>query len=116
MTKQACYRYSFLSILTVLLLTFVCITTANAASKTVIMKDDYFSPKVLTINRGDKVIWVNKGRDEHNVKSRNAGFLSGDIAPGSSFSYTFSKPGRYKYICTHHTLFGFGMRGEIIVR
>ncbi|KTD18775.1 Plastocyanin precursor [Legionella lansingensis] len=88
---------------------------AKSANHIVIVRDDYFSPKTLTIKAGEKVTWVNKGSDEHDVKSSDAGFNSGDIAPSSSFSHTFAKPGRYKYICTHHSMLWFGMRGEIIV-
>ncbi|KTC84972.1 cupredoxin domain-containing protein [Legionella brunensis] len=118
MNSQSCYRYPLLITLAICLLSPAPFVIAKGAtsSKVVVMKEDYFSPKTLTIIAGQKVIWVNKGEDEHTVKSKSAGFFSGDIDPGGSFSYTFIKPGRYKYICTHHTLFGFGMRGEIIVK
>lgn len=109
-----------LSILSLIVILTPQTVTAKAMNpkvgQTVIMEDNLFSPRSITVNAGQKVTWVNRGSHIHNVKSSAARFNSGDIAPGKSFSYVFTKPGRYSYLCTHHTIFGFGMRGEVIVR
>ncbi|CEK12240.1 cupredoxin domain-containing protein [Legionella hackeliae] len=106
----------FLPLLAIFLMLTVSASKAKEPISRVVMKEDFFSPKTLTVPVGTQVIWLNKGKDIHTVKSKAGGFYSGDIAPGASFSYRFTKSGNYSYICTHHTLFGLGMRGQIIVR
>ena len=41
-------------------------------------------------------------------------FDSGDIGPGGSFTWTFTEPGEYRYICIPHE--GAAMTGTITVR
>lgn len=94
----------------------VCFAEKEMQTATVVMQDDYFSPSIITISAGDKVVWVNKGKKNHTVTSSKGYFDSEHIPPGSSFSYTFTKPGTYDYSCTLHTLFFFGMKGKVIVK
>jgi plastocyanin len=85
------------------------------ASDTVMinMFDDRFEPKSLTIKAGQTVVWVNNGADWHSVAAFDASFESDQIAPGETFSHTFTTPGIYKFICKHHAR--HGMIGEIVV-
>jgi plastocyanin len=77
------------------------------------MEDDRFNPKSLTIKVGQTVTWINKGADWHSVAAFDGSFESDQIAPGETFSHTFTTPGIYKFICKHHAR--QGMIGQIIV-
>ncbi|MER3484929.1 MAG: hypothetical protein C4345_02065 [Chloroflexota bacterium] len=77
------------------------------------MVDDRFDPTSITIKSGTTVIWENRGADWHSVASFDRSFESQQVAPGSSFSHTFTVPGVYKFICKHHAR--QGMIGTIIV-
>ena len=75
---------------------------ANTHSVTV--GDFFYKPKRLEVPVGDTVTW-NFTDETHNVTSRRtapAKVRSGDRADGTSFSFTFTKPGRYSYMCTIH--------------
>jgi plastocyanin len=91
----------------------------GTASKrtSVSVKDDFFSPKSKTVSAGTTVTWRWHGSDPHNVKFRKV--PSGVSKRGSHtqdsgrFSRTFSKRGRYRYVCTIHE--SIGMTGTVRV-
>jgi plastocyanin len=74
----------------------------SGKSMTISMEDDRFAPKAITIAAGTTVTWVNNGADWHSVAAFDGSFESGQISPGDSFSYTFTTPGDFSYICKHH--------------
>jgi plastocyanin len=76
---------------------------------TVHMSNFAFKPSALTVHAGDTVVFTNDDDVTHNVTAD--GFKSGDVAGGKSWSYTFTKPGTYAYVCTYHP----GMSGTITV-
>ena len=110
------YTVISLFIIIFMLITQNCLAITSSKNDMIIMKDNYFSPKTMTIPVGRAVTWINKGIHDHTVTSNKGGFDSGHVQPGARFSYTFTHPGTYPYLCTIHSLLGFGMRGEIIVR
>ncbi len=65
--------------------------------------DFYFSPTPVTINVGDTVIWTNHGSVDHTSTSDTGLWDSGYIAPGGTYSFTFSSAGTYDYHCAIHT-------------
>lgn len=76
--------------------------------------DFKFSPQSVTIRVGDTVTWTNMGSATHTTTSDSgdpASWNSGDLAPGKSFSFTFTKAGTYTYHCAIHPF----MTGTIIV-
>ena len=88
-----------------------------------------FEPAAVTISAGQAVRWLNSSALIHTVTadpSRAAqaanvrlpagadAFDSGDIGPGGSFTWTFTVPGEYRYICIPHE--GAAMTGTIMVR
>jgi plastocyanin len=79
------------------------IPSSGASTKTVLVKDDFFSPKALTIARGTKVVWVWKGQERHNIAVANgpSSFRAGTRKKGR-FKHTFGKRGRYSIVCTIH--------------
>ena len=118
-------RLSNLSILllgaAVLALVVVAATAGGspqaASTKRVSVKDNFFSPRSVTIRRGGKVTWIWRGQVDHNVRFRKV--PSGASRRGSStkssgrFTRSFSKRGRYTYVCTIHSP---DMRGSVVVK
>jgi plastocyanin len=77
---------------------------ALAATRTVAVKDNFFSPKATTISKGSTVKWVWRGDAAHNVsKSKGPGvkFRSPNKLSGS-YSHRFTRAGLYTVICTIH--------------
>jgi hypothetical protein len=62
--------------------------------------DGSFSPATLTITAGDTVTWTNDDDSPHTVTS--AAFDSGNLDAGATFSFTFTEPGTYAYVCSYH--------------
>ena len=81
----------------------------------------YFDPKVLYINPGDTVTWINRGDEEHDIITFPDGYPEGTVAfesplfkhAGEQWSHTFTKKGTYAYHCLPHL--PMGMHGMIIV-
>lgn len=71
-----------------------------------------FSPSTLTIVTGSTVTWTNKDAVTHTVTADGGSFDSGNLAPSSKFSKTFSTTGTYSYHCAIHS----SMTGSIIVK
>jgi plastocyanin len=88
-----------------------------------------FVPRSITVSVGDKVTWRNVGSVAHTVttdpkkasdpkiasvpagvKPWDSGFING----GQSYSYTFRKPGTYRYFCIPHE--NAGMVGTVVVQ
>ncbi len=61
-----------------------------------------FNPKSVTIKAGTKVTWTNKDTATHTSTSDNGTWDTKSIKPGSSGSFTFTKPGTYTYHCAIH--------------
>lgn len=78
---------------------------------------DKFEPALLKIKVGDTVKWINEDDRKHVIASipgkgtNDKELFAPQIAPGSSWSHTFSKPGDYPYFCYIH----YVMMGAIIV-
>jgi plastocyanin len=73
-----------------------------AASKTVSIGDNFFSPATVTIDAGDTVTWKNNGASAHTATANNGSFDTGQIPAGQSRSETFSTAGDVPYFCTLH--------------
>jgi plastocyanin len=78
----------------------------------VAIKDYAFSPATLTVAAGTTVIWTNNDAVPHTATASDGSFDSGNLNPGQSFSFKFSTPGTYAYICQYHA----GMQGTIVVQ
>jgi plastocyanin len=72
-----------------------------------------FEPSTITVVIGvnNTVIWKNEDSDWHDVHSDTGLFYSGIIQPGTSWTYTFTTPGTYPYVCDPHPW----MTGTVIV-
>jgi plastocyanin len=76
-----------------------------AATKTVAVKNNSFSPSTVSIKKGGKVTWKwTQGGVAHNVTPPNGtGGSATSSKKGFTFSKTFTKAGTYKYVCTIHS-------------
>jgi len=63
-----------------------------------------YSPGTITVSvsGNNTVTWLNNDNAPHTVTANDGSFSSGNIAPGASFSYTFTKSGTYTYHCLYH--------------
>ena len=107
-------RRGALAVLLAVLILFVLgsIELARAATHTVTVANFAFSPPTVTITAGDTVTWTNEDSAVHTATSTTGAFDSGDLAQGESYSFTFTTPGTYAYLCTPHP----DMTGEIVVQ
>jgi len=88
---------------------------AYAAEPSTVTIDNFaFSPAILSVSPGTKVTWTNKDEEPHTVTSADAGatFKSAALDTDDQFSFTFDKPGTYKYFCSIHP----HMSGTIVVK
>ena len=73
------------------------------AVHTVVIDATRFSPAVLHVRAGDTIVWRNDDMFPHTATSRDGGFDSGSIAPGSSWRHTVGAgTGTTSYVCTYH--------------
>lgn len=73
--------------------------------------DDVYNPNNITINQGDKVMWINKDFGIHTVTENQGLFGSENLRPDETFKYTFEDAGTYDYHCKLHP----EMVGKIVV-
>lgn len=71
-----------------------------------------YSPKSLTIEAGDTVVWINEDLFPHTVTAEDGSFDSGDIAGGKSWTHTFATRGDAPYKCIYHKAMVGSLRVE----
>jgi len=86
---------------------------ATGVETDVVIHDDHFEPRSITVQAGTTVRWTNRGRDEHTVTCGTGLFDSRDLDSGKGFSYTFDRPGTYYYQCQHRRL---EMQAVVVVK
>jgi plastocyanin len=89
--------------------------TAGAADWTVGAMDYVFTPESQQIAVGDTVTWsfANDGHTTTAVEGQAERWDSGTKLGGTTFPHTFTRPGRFQYICVPHQT--FPMKGVITV-
>jgi plastocyanin len=79
--------------------------------------DDYFAPDEINVTVGATVTWqIASGENNHDVVSSDGVFRSNSpMTRGvDMFTFTFTKPGEYRYVCSYHI--PQGMVGKVIVK
>ena len=71
-----------------------------------------FVPADVTVNVGDTVIWTNEDSAPHTVESSDSTLRSDELSKGDTYSYKFTKAGKFNYICGIHT----SMHGFVMVQ
>lgn len=64
--------------------------------------DFEFAPRVLRIERGTRVTWINQDEANHTVTFRRRPGDLGNVDPRRRISTRFNRPGRYRYVCVYH--------------
>ena len=75
---------------------------ALADSPDVVMKNFDFSPMAITVPAGATVTWKNLDGEPHTVTSADGLFRSPALDQNDSWSFKFTRPGVYKYVCSIH--------------
>jgi plastocyanin len=76
---------------------------APVAGNAVTIQNFAFAPASLTVTAGTTVTWTNRDTDAHTVTSQRSGPLkSAALGTGQTYSFTFTTPGTYAYLCTIH--------------
>ena len=61
-----------------------------------------FAPRDFTIKVGQPVTFRNVSTVDHTVTARDNSFNSQNVAPGASWVYTPTTPGKFAYFCQYH--------------
>ena len=80
------------------------------AAAQVSMRNLQFSPVAIEVKKGDVVEWKNDDLVPHTATS--AAFDSGTIVSGKSWRHTFTKAGKFSYVCRFHQ----AMKGVVTVK
>lgn len=114
MTRGVVLRVlAVVGLLAVELLAVMPAPPAGAATHAITMANYAFSPANETIIQGDSVTWTNTDQAPHDVTvtSGPVAIHSPTITTGQSWTYTFTAPGTYSYICSIHP----DMRATLVV-
>lgn len=85
-------------------------------SVTVVSADNRFQPLLVEVSPGTEVVWVNRGRNEHDILSDfGFGVTAAEFHPGDEYRHVFTEPGEYPYWCSIHGTHEIGMIGTIVV-
>lgn len=89
----------------------------SAASKpapvthTILISQMKFQPAALKVNKGDKIVFINKDMVVHNVTGQSGkAWKSPDIASGESWSMVVTK--NENYFCSFHPV----MKGKLLLK
>jgi amicyanin len=84
---------------------------APQGGTTVSISDFKFNPASLTVSVGTTVTWINQDEEPHTVAAKDGSFHSPGMDTHATYSYTFTTPGSYDYICSIHPF----MTGTVVV-
>lgn len=88
---------------TVVLVSALVGTAFAATTKKVSIKDNFYSPKSLTVNRNDTVKWVWRGSNRHDVRvSKGPVKFHSAIKTSGSYTKTMKSRGTYSIFCSVH--------------
>lgn len=79
------------------MLAFVVAQPAVAATKSISIKSNGFSPATVSIVADDTVTWKNTDTKNHQVIASSGTFASPVLKPGASYSFKFTEAGNYGY-------------------
>ncbi|HEX5900156.1 MAG TPA: plastocyanin/azurin family copper-binding protein [Solirubrobacteraceae bacterium] len=78
-------------------------SSSSSGEVAIKMQNIAFDPKAVTVKVGQKVTWTNDDSVDHNVTSQSGETIkSQNFGKGATFSFTPTKAGAIKYVCTLH--------------
>ena len=75
---------------------------AGAEDVSILIKNFDFGPMNVTVAPGTTVVWKNLDGEPHTIASVDGMFRSPALDQNDSYSFTFNRPGVFKYICSIH--------------
>jgi amicyanin len=75
------------------------------------ISDFKFNPATLTVPVGTTVTWTNQDEEPHTVAAKDGSFHSPGMDTHATYSFTFTTPGSFDYICSIHPF----MTGTVVV-
>jgi plastocyanin len=88
------------------------VPAAVGRTHTVTIENLQYTPPHLTVQRGDRIVWVNKDLFPHTATATDKAFDSGSIDVSKSWAFLAKKTGTFTYTCTFHPT----MKGIIEVK
>jgi amicyanin len=85
--------------------------TAPVVGDAVSIDNFAFSPATLTVYVGRAVTWTNHDEEPHTVAANDGSFHSPGMDANGTYSFTFTKPGTFDYLCSIHPF----MHGTVVV-
>ena len=86
---------------------------SSAQTREISVVNFSFDPSMLTINKGDTIVWTNNDSVPHQVVGDSLKTLDGPVmSKGQTYSFTFNTAGNFSYHCAIHPM----MKGNIIVK
>jgi plastocyanin len=86
-------------------------TVRAAASQSVAIENFLFAPATVNVDVGDSVTWTNRDEEPHTATGNGGSFNTGTLDQNQSGSHTFTRAGRFPYICALHP----SMKGTVVV-
>lgn len=77
-------------------------SSGASRSKTVLVKDNVFAPKTVTVKRGTTITFVWRGKAPHNVSARGPARFEIRSRIKGRVSKKLTKPGTYRIVCDLH--------------
>jgi plastocyanin len=75
---------------------------AASGDASVTIQNFDFHPMAISVPVGATVTWKNLDGEPHTVTSTDGSFRSEALDEDDTYSFRFTKPGVYKYLCTIH--------------
>lgn len=89
------------------------------ATVEVIVTDNAYSERLIVVSEGTEVVWINEGRNRHNVLAVEGGAFTDvetdQLDDGGRAAVTFDGVGAFPYYCSIHGTPNRGQRGQIFV-
>jgi plastocyanin len=101
-TNMGRKRHQLLLVLAMLCMTPFVLAAAKQQAQAVTIDNMQFSPSMVSIKIGDTVTWTNNDDRDHTVVAADGSFKSENLRPGASYSYQFTKSGKFAYACSYH--------------
>jgi len=93
-----------IAVLSAFALLAVTAPAVQSASRTVSVKDDFFSSKRVTVKRGTTVTWRWAGKKSHNVVVKSGPVkFSSRLQRSGSYKRKITRGGTYRIVCTIHS-------------
>jgi plastocyanin len=77
----------------------------------VTIRNSAYQPARVAVKVGQSVTWTNADDRDHTVVADDGSFDSGNLKPGRSYSFRFSRAGSFGYGCSLHPR----MKGLVVV-